>query len=97
MKIREMMLVKTDRMDARGIAQLIRMGWLRAVHAKSASSEEIRALLTARIAAPQAAGCGTELARRREAFEVSKASRARSLAEMEPRREWGRHGETDCR
>jgi transposase len=42
------MVVRTDRKDARGIAQLIRMGWFRAVHAKSASSQEIRALLTAR-------------------------------------------------
>jgi transposase len=42
------MVVKTDRKDARGIAQLIRMGWFRAVHAKSASSQELRALLTAR-------------------------------------------------
>jgi transposase len=42
------MVLKTDRQDARGIAQLIRMGWFRAVHAKSASSQEIRALLTAR-------------------------------------------------
>ena len=42
------MVVKTDRKDARGIAQLIRMGWFRAVHAKSASSQEIRALLTSR-------------------------------------------------
>jgi transposase len=32
----------------RGIAQLIRMGWFRPVHAKSASSQEIRALLTGR-------------------------------------------------
>ena len=30
------------------MAQLIRMRWFRAVHAKSASSQEIRALLTAR-------------------------------------------------
>jgi hypothetical protein len=29
------MTVKTDRKDARGIAQLIRMGWFRPVHAKS--------------------------------------------------------------
>jgi transposase len=42
------MVVKTDRKDARGIAQLIRMGWFRAVHVKSASAQEIRALLTAR-------------------------------------------------
>src|SRR6516162_4377346 len=42
------MTVKTDRKDARGIAQLIRMGWFRPVHAKSVSSQEIRALLTSR-------------------------------------------------
>ena len=42
------MTVKTDRKDARGIAQLIRMGWFRAVHAKSTGSQEIRALLVAR-------------------------------------------------
>jgi transposase len=42
------MVVKTDRKDARGIAQLIRMGWFRPVHAKSVSSQEIRALLTSR-------------------------------------------------
>jgi transposase len=29
------MIIKTDRKDARGIAQLLRMGWYRAVHSKS--------------------------------------------------------------
>jgi transposase len=42
------MTVKTDRRDARGIAQLVRLGWFKPVHAKSASAQEIRALLTAR-------------------------------------------------
>ena len=42
------MTVKTDRRDARGIAQLLRLGWYRSVHAKSAGSQEMRALLTAR-------------------------------------------------
>lgn len=42
------MTVKTDRKDARGIAQLIRMGWFRPVHCKSAGSQEVRALLVAR-------------------------------------------------
>ena len=42
------MTVKTDRKDARGIAQLMRMGWYRSVHVKSMSSQEIRALLVAR-------------------------------------------------
>ena len=42
------MTVKTDRKDARGIAQLLRMGWYRAVHAKSANSKDTRALLVGR-------------------------------------------------
>ena len=42
------MTVKTDRRDARGIAQLLRMGWYRPVHRKSVPSQEIRALLGAR-------------------------------------------------
>lgn len=42
------MTVKTDRRDARGIAQLLRLGWYQSVHAKSASAQEVRALLTAR-------------------------------------------------
>ena len=42
------MTIKTDRKDARGIAHLMRMGWFRPVHCKSASAQEVRALLTAR-------------------------------------------------
>lgn len=42
------MTVKTDRRDARGIAQLLRSGWYRPVHAKSVGAQEVRALLTAR-------------------------------------------------
>ena len=42
------MTVKTDRHDARGIAQLLRSGWYRPVHAKSVSAQEVRALLTSR-------------------------------------------------
>ena len=42
------MTVKTDRKDARGIAQLLRMGWYRPVHAKSAACQEVRALLVGR-------------------------------------------------
>ena len=42
------MPVKTDRKDARGIAQLMRLGWFRPVHCKSVPAQEIRALLTAR-------------------------------------------------
>ena len=42
------MTVKTDRRDARGMAQLLRMGWFQPVHAKSPGSQELRALLVAR-------------------------------------------------
>lgn len=42
------MTVKTDRRDARGIAQLLRLGWYRPVHAKSVGAQEVRTLLTAR-------------------------------------------------
>jgi len=42
------MPVKTDRKDARGIAQLIRLGWFRPVHCKSMGAQETRAMLTAR-------------------------------------------------
>src|SRR5688572_29435451 len=42
------MVVKTDRKDARGIAQLLRMGWFRPVHRKSPAAQEVRALLVGR-------------------------------------------------
>ncbi|MCB8884114.1 transposase [Acidisoma cellulosilytica] len=41
------MPVKTDRKDALGIAQLIRLGWFRSVHCKSLPAQEPRAVLTA--------------------------------------------------
>ena len=39
---------KTDRNDARGIAQIVRTGWYRAVHVKSPACRSWRALLAAR-------------------------------------------------
>lgn len=42
------MPVKTDKKDARGIAQLMRLGWFRPVHCKSLAAQEVRALLIAR-------------------------------------------------
>jgi transposase len=42
------MPVKSDRNDARSIAQLMRLDWFRAVHCKSISAQETRAILTAR-------------------------------------------------
>lgn len=40
--------VKSDRNDARGIAQAVRTGWYQAVHVKSLASQERLALLSAR-------------------------------------------------
>lgn len=42
------MPVKSDRNDARGIAQLMRLGWFKPVHCKSVAAQEMRAQLTAR-------------------------------------------------
>jgi transposase len=42
------MPVKTDRKDAQGIAELMRLGWFRPVHCKSMAAQETRANLTAR-------------------------------------------------
>ena len=39
---------KTDRNDARGLAQILRTGWYRTVHVKSLASHQVRALLTSR-------------------------------------------------
>jgi transposase len=44
----EIMPVKTDRKDAQGIAELMRLGWFRPVHCKSLGAQEVRAVLTAR-------------------------------------------------
>jgi len=39
---------KTDRKDARGIAQILRTGWYREVHVKSLESQRLKTLLAAR-------------------------------------------------
>jgi transposase len=44
---------KTDKNDARGIAQLLRTGWYQQVHVKSIESHHIRALLSSRRAVLQ--------------------------------------------
>jgi transposase len=44
----KIMPVKTDRKDAQGIAELMRLGWFRPVHCKSLEAQETRAMLTAR-------------------------------------------------
>lgn len=40
--------VKTDRRDARGIAELLRMGWFQSVHLKSPAARDLRLMLSAR-------------------------------------------------
>jgi hypothetical protein len=42
------MPVKTDRNDARAVAQVMRVGWYSIVHIKSEVSQELRTLLTNR-------------------------------------------------
>src|SRR6202790_835985 len=44
----EAMPVKSDRNDARGIAQLMRLGWVRPVHCQAMGAQETRSQLTAR-------------------------------------------------
>lgn len=39
---------KTDRNDARGLAQILRTGWFRTVHVKSIESHQVRTLLSSR-------------------------------------------------
>ena len=39
---------KTDRNDARGIAQLMRLGWYKVVHVKSPEAQQVRVLLVCR-------------------------------------------------
>lgn len=40
--------IKTDRRDARGIAELLRMGWFQPVHLKAPAARDLRLLLSAR-------------------------------------------------
>ncbi|MEL6065275.1 IS110 family transposase [Methylobacterium sp. DCY52] len=42
------MIVKTDRKDARGMAQLLRAGWFRPVHVKTTDARELRTMLAVR-------------------------------------------------
>lgn len=48
------MTVKTDRNDAQGIAQIVRTGWFKPVHLKSAAGQRLRTLTAARKAAVRA-------------------------------------------
>ncbi|WP_323780303.1 IS110 family transposase [Leisingera sp.] len=53
-KALEAMPLKTDRRDAEGIAHLLQLGWYSAVHCKSVTAQETRAVLTARDALKKA-------------------------------------------
>ncbi|WP_420584034.1 IS110 family transposase [Ruegeria sp.] len=48
------MPIKTDRRDAEGIAHLLQLGWFSAVHCKSVTAQETRAVLTGRNALKKA-------------------------------------------
>ena len=48
------MPIKTDRRDAEGIAHLLQLGWFSAVHCKSVTAQETRAVLTGRSALKKA-------------------------------------------
>jgi transposase len=52
----KIMPVKTDRKDARGIAELMRLGWFRPVHCKSMEAQETRATDRAQTGAEGAPG-----------------------------------------
>ena len=41
--------VKTDQKDARGIAELLRMGWFQPVHVKTPTARDLRLVLSARL------------------------------------------------
>jgi transposase len=43
---------KTDRNDAHGIAQMMRMGWFRAVHVKGVDTQRLKTFLSNRITVP---------------------------------------------
>lgn len=47
---------KSDRNDARGLAELVRVGWYREVKIKSEESQKVRAILVARFALCPCAG-----------------------------------------
>lgn len=48
------MTVKTTEIDAQTIAQIVRTGWFKAVHLKSAAGQRLRTLTVARKAAVRA-------------------------------------------
>jgi transposase len=49
----KVMPIKTHRQDAEGVARLLHFGWFRPVHSKSASTQEVRAVLCTRKAVQQ--------------------------------------------
>lgn len=84
---------KTDRDDARGLAQIIRTGWCRAVHVRSPACRSWRALLAARRLAldkTRDLGNGLRALLREEGLELGTparrafAARVRELAAADP-------------
>ena len=93
------MPVKTDRKDARGIAQLMRLGWFRPVHCKSLPAQEVRALLTARKLL-QSKNHDVEMSLRGvlRGFGLKVGPTTPHLSRPDPRPgRWPRHAVDDCR
>ena len=72
------MPVKTDRNDARGIAQLMRLGWFRPVHCKSLAAQETRALSSRPSSSPLLTSCVCTSAPRSTRCGPSRGSRRRA-------------------
>jgi hypothetical protein len=80
------MPVKSDRNDARGIAQLMRLGWFRPVHCKSLAAQEVRALLTARNTKRRSARAAAIAAKARYTIYLLLANHQACQALQHPRR-----------
>lgn len=76
------MPVKTDRNDARGIAQVVRTGWFKPVHVKSIGSQRARTLAAARkhIIRSIAGGTDHKSRRWRDAHSLVRSCQRRSQA-----------------
>ena len=68
---------KTDRNDARGLAQMLRTGWFRQVHVKARRTMELRTLLTSRKTLVLKIGAYSDEAGRGFRFEAGRRSEAK--------------------
>lgn len=79
------MTVKTDRNDAQGLAQIVRTGWFKAVHLKSAAGQRLRTLTAARKSAVRAVTANEQVIRgllRPLGLKIGAVTRARFEAKV---------------